>query len=89
MPSPTRRRCGATAWKSMGSDPTLPNLKTSKTSLHPLLTEVSASSSSSSAVKSSRDTSASHSPASAVTGQKLRSKQTTTVRQRLAKRLGI
>ncbi|CAH8825938.1 unnamed protein product [Trichobilharzia szidati] len=88
MPSPTRRRCGTSIWKSKDSGPIFPNLKTGKTSLHPLLSEAGASSSSSSTLK--RAGGASASPASGATGvKKSRAKQTTTVRQRLAKRLGI
>ncbi|KAH8852201.1 Lysine-specific demethylase 7A [Schistosoma japonicum] len=90
MPGLMRHRFRTTEWKSKSSGLAISNIKRDKTSLHPLLSEASASSSSSHSSTLKRgDTSTSRSQASTVTPQKLRSKHNTTVRQRLAKRLGI
>ncbi|CAH8457285.1 unnamed protein product [Schistosoma rodhaini] len=86
MPSPTRRRFSATKWKSKSSK-LVSNLKRDKKSLHPLLSELNPSSSGSSALKP-KDTSTLH-PHMTVNSQKPRTKSNITVRQRLAKRLGI
>ncbi|XP_018646380.1 phd/f-box containing protein, putative, partial [Schistosoma mansoni] len=85
---PTRRRFGATKWKSKSSKLVVSNLKRDKKSLHPLLSEVNPSSSGSSALKPKVDTSTLHSHMT-VNSQKPRTKSNITVRQRLAKRLGI
>ncbi|VDP59820.1 unnamed protein product [Schistosoma curassoni] len=84
---PTRRRFGTTEWKSKSSRLVVSNLKRDKKSLHPLLSEVNPSSSGSSALKP-RDSSTLR-PHMTVKTQKPRTKRNTTVRQRLAKRLGI
>ncbi|KAK4474141.1 hypothetical protein MN116_003443 [Schistosoma mekongi] len=89
MPGLTRHRFRTTEWKSKSSGLAISNIKRDKKSLHPLLSEASASSSSHSSTLKRGDTSTLHSQTLTVIPQKLRSKHNTTVRQRLAKRLGI